>query len=156
MPKVYLILTDGQNVLVAAGGRSGKPPVERQGYHLPGGKYETRDRSYMGTVIRELREETGFPLRNPVQIGGDITPAGTNGAVFIIVKEASIPGIVEWFNDPENPDRPAVTNPNDEPFTSLASLPLENCWKNHGFNARYLTDYFGLGLEQAVKIIPRD
>lgn len=153
MPKVYLILTDGENVLVAEGGRSGKPQTPRRGYHLPGGRVEKSDKSYMETLQRELKEETGLSLRDPVQMGSEINPATTYGAKFIIVKTDSILDLVKMFNAPDYPSRPAIKNPYDEPFTNLVCLPLANCWKNENFNEKYYTDYFGIGLEEAAHII---
>ncbi|MGB7799679.1 NUDIX domain-containing protein [Buttiauxella sp.] len=156
MAKIYLILTDGKNVLVAKGGKSGNPPKVRGGYHLPGGKYESRDKNSLGTVIRELKEETGITLKNPQQLGKDLTPENTGGAKFVIVQTESVPDWVEWFDKLDEADRPKVTNIYDEPFTGLISLPLENCWKDNNFNNTFYTDYFGLGLKEACKILGKD
>jgi len=153
MAKIYLILTDRKYVLVAKGGKSGNPPEERRGYHLPGGKFENRDKNSFGTVIRELEEETGIKLENHQPWGNEITHKKAVGAKFVIVVTENVPALVEGFNNLDVSKRPKITNKYDEPFTELVSLPLENCWKDKNFNSDYLTDYFGYGLEEAMKVL---
>ncbi|USA45202.1 NUDIX domain-containing protein [Acinetobacter sp. C26M] len=139
--KAYLIVYDGKNILIGQGGKSGSKKVERQGYHLPGGSFETDP---INAVIRELKEETGIDL-NKSQIEEEAIQISDSGFTinFYIANVDSVETLVDDF------ERPDVTNPYDEPFESLLSLISKNSWENENFCAKFNTDWFKLGLTAA-------
>lgn len=139
--KAYLIVYDGTNILIGQGGKSGYKKVERQGYHLPGGSYETDP---IRAVIRELKEETGIDL-DESQIEEEAIQISDAGFTinFYIANVDSVETLVDKF------ERPDVTNPYDEPFESLLSLRSKDSWENENFSEEFNTDWFKLGLTAA-------
>lgn len=139
--KAYLIVYDGKNILIGQGGKSGFKKVERQGYHLPGGSYESDP---ISAVIRELQEETGIDLEES-QIDEESIQIVDSGFTinFYIANVDSVETLVKDF------ERPDVTNPYDEPFESLLSLRSKDSWENENFSEEFKTDWFRLGLAAA-------
>jgi 8-oxo-dGTP pyrophosphatase MutT (NUDIX family) len=137
--KAYLIVHDGEHVLVGTGGRSGKHRSERKGYHLPGGTIDPGENAEKA-ALRELREETGIDP-DPLQVEkNDIKIAAARNVTFVVARAADVNALVASFK------RPDVDDHNDEPFSGLVSLPSANSWLDDNFNAKFWTDWFKHGL----------
>ncbi len=74
-----------------------------QGYTLPGGHVE-RDESFVGAVIREMKEETGLDIKNPILVGVKQFPIKHGRYVVFLFKtneysgnlKPSDEGNIEW------------------------------------------------------------
>lgn len=143
--KAYLILHDGEKVLIGTGGKSGGKKKTRQGYHLPGGSVDKLDEDdVVTTVMRELEEETGISSEQ-VKIQKTVTSdeiKGTN-ILFVVATVKSVDELAKDFK------RPKVKNEYDEPFEELESISIEECWDDKHFSEDYWTDWFGSGLKAA-------
>ena len=141
--KIYVIIHDATNLLIGIGGKSGKVPTTRQGYHLPGGTID-RNESALAAASRELREETGIELEftdsNSYSFSMKLDDMDVS---FLVARVESVNALTRDFH------RPAVTNEHDEPFESLEIIELHNCWLQDGFSNAYKTNWFGDGLKEA-------
>ena len=82
-----------------------------QGYTLPGGHIE-RDESFVDAVIREMKEETGLDIKNPILVGVKQFPIKYGRYVVFLFKatefegalQSSAEGKMEWveYNDISN------------------------------------------------------
>jgi 8-oxo-dGTP pyrophosphatase MutT (NUDIX family) len=163
MAKAYIIIHDGKNVLVGTGGRSGNPPKQREGYHLPGGtvlplpdpptdkppgwielgkKQPGRDVSPSDTVERELEEETGIKLGPQNMVGGMFKLKGDDDVTILMAKVPDVKAYVDKFQ------QPTITNQHDEPFDSLVALPIGE-WGDPNFSTKYSTNWFGTAIYTA-------
>lgn len=141
MAKIYVIITDGQHVLVGRGGRSGRRPAARQGLHLPGGTIDDGEPPRVAAV-REVREEMGFTV-DPDDITHTFGTNQTPGVTFVVIHVDSVAALVASHI------RPAVTNAHDEPFEHVVALAVDQCWTNAGFSDAFYTDWFAIGLRAA-------
>ena len=138
--KAYVIVHDGANVLIGTGGRSGRKRAKRGGYHLPGGTIDLKaDANYQTAALRELQEETGIDAAVP-KIEGVVDSPGAPDVVFVVARVADVNALVQGFA------RPVVKHQYDEPFEALLALPVDKCWENANFDAKFWTDWFKHGL----------
>ena len=137
--KAYVIVTDGKNILVGTGGKSGKKKSKRKGFHLPGGTVD-EDEDSRETVERELLEEMGIEMKS-IKKEEKIEECSTNNAKFFIVKCTNLDELAKNFK------RPDVTNEYDEPFEGVEVKTIDGSI----FNQEDWTDWFGEGVEQAKK-----
>ena len=82
-----------------------------QGYTLPGGHIE-RNESFVDAVIREMKEETGLDIKNPILVGVKQFPIKYGRYVVFLFKstefegalQSSAEGKMEWveYNDISN------------------------------------------------------
>ena len=82
-----------------------------QGYTLPGGHVE-RDESFVDAVIREMKEETGLDIKNPILVGVKQFPIKYGRYVVFLFKTNEFEGVLkssdegkmEWveYNDISN------------------------------------------------------
>ena len=82
-----------------------------QGYTLPGGHVE-RDESFVDAVVREMKEETGLDIKNPILVGVKQFPIKYGRYVVFLFKanefegflQSSTEGKMEWveYNDISN------------------------------------------------------
>lgn len=141
--KVYVIVHDGEFLLVGSGGTSGKNLNERKGLHLPGGSKNDNEGDEV-TASRELEEETGIKLEIP-QGTQSVKVPDIGDAVFVVVKVDNVDELVGKFV------RPNAPTPQDEPFKALHSKSLKECIDKDLFCTDDLTDWFKLGLLAANK-----
>jgi len=148
MNKAYIIVHDGENVLIGKGGRSGKWKNVRRGYHLSGGTIDGSENVRV-TVLRELKEEMGIDLDESAIESDNIKSDKAPTVTFVVAKVESVEKLVQDFI------RPPLTKENefDEPFEQIISLKSKDSWKNENFNPNFYTDWFAHGLYAARSII---
>lgn len=139
--KVYIIIHDGNKLLVGKKGKSGWKKMERLGFHLPGGSVDGKEDS-QAAAKRELAEETGID-GSGFTMSGPVTTPKAPGVDFVIAKVSDVDALVSAFK------RPQVKNQYDEPFEELEGIPLDKCWENKNFDAKYATEWFASGLDIA-------
>ena len=69
-----------------------------QGYTLPGGHVE-RDESFVDAVIREMKEETGLDIKNPVLVGVKQFPIKYGRYVVFLYKTNEFEGELQSSNE---------------------------------------------------------
>ena len=100
---VLCLVEDGNKILL-----QNRVKKDWQGYTLPGGHVE-RDESFVDAVIREMKEETGLDIKNPILVGVKQFPIKHGRYVVFLFKatefegllKSSTEGKMEWveYND---------------------------------------------------------
>ena len=103
---VLCLVEDGNKILL-----QNKVKKDWQGYTLPGGHVE-KDESFVDAVKREMKEETGLVIRNPILVGVKQFPIKYGRYVVFLFKatefegklQSSNEGKMEWieYNDISN------------------------------------------------------
>jgi len=90
---VLCLVEDGNKILL-----QNRIKKDWQGYTLPGGHVE-RDESFVDAVIREMKEETGLDIKNPVLVGVKQFPIKYGRYVVFLYKTNEFDGILQSSNE---------------------------------------------------------
>ena len=96
---VLCLVEDGEKVLL-----QNRVKKDWQGYTLPGGHVE-KDESFVDAVIREMKEETGLEIKNPILVGVKQFPIKYGRYIVFLFKttefegslKSSVEGKMEWI-----------------------------------------------------------
>ena len=96
---VLCLVEDGNKILL-----QNRVKKDWQGYTLPGGHVE-RDESFVDAVIREMKEETGLEIKNPILVGVKQFPIKYGRYIVFLFKttefesslKSSVEGKMEWI-----------------------------------------------------------
>lgn len=144
MSKVYAIIRGNGDILVGSGGRSGRKRAIRTGLHLPGGTIDQGE-SVITAALREIKEETGINLLEQDVISSFALTLNNQNVNFVVFEVFSVEDTIKKRTIPNN------TNPYDEPFAQLGSLPFKQCINNSNFSSKHNTDWFASGLNYAYQ-----
>ena len=86
---VLCLVEDGEKVLL-----QNRVKKDWQGYTLPGGHVE-RDESFVDAVIREMKEETGLDIKNPILVGVKQFPIKNGRYVVFLFKANEFEGVLQ-------------------------------------------------------------
>ena len=90
---VLCLVEDGNKILL-----QNRIKKDWQGYTLPGGHVE-RDESFVDAVIREMKEETGLDIKNPILVGVKQFPIKYGRYVVFLYKTNEFDGILQSSNE---------------------------------------------------------
>ena len=90
---VLCLVEDGNKILL-----QNRVKKDWQGYTLPGGHVE-RDESFVDAVIREMKEETGLDIKNPVLVGVKQFPIKYGRYVVFLYKTNEFEGELHSSNE---------------------------------------------------------
>ena len=90
---VLCLVEDGDKILL-----QNRVKKDWQGYTLPGGHVE-RDESFVDAVIREMKEETGLDIKNPILVGVKQFPIKYGRYVVFLFKTNEFEGILQSSNE---------------------------------------------------------
>jgi hypothetical protein len=151
-PKAYVIIHDGTNIAVFAGGTSGHGKKPRKGNHLPGGTKDG-DETPLEIVKREFIQETG--LSETIITNLSAMPPNIPNVSFVVQPVGSVANLVNPFQ--AVPDK---SGGKDSPFTSARAVSITDCLKPGFFQEEDFTGWFGEGIRQAAEqglfVIPSD
>ena len=90
---VLCLVEDGEKVLL-----QNRVKKDWQGYTLPGGHVE-RDESFVDAVKREMKEETGLEIKNPILVGVKQFPIKYGRYVVFLFKATEFEGSLQPSNE---------------------------------------------------------
>ena len=90
---VLCLVEDGNKILL-----QNRKKDDWQGYTLPGGHVE-RDESFVDAVIREMKEETGLDIKNPILVGVKQFPIKYGRYVVFLFKTNEFEGVLQSSNE---------------------------------------------------------
>ena len=90
---VLCLVEDGNKILL-----QNRVKKDWQGYTLPGGHVE-RDESFVDAVIREMKEETGLDIKNPILVGVKQFPIKYGRYVVFLYKTNEFEGKLQSSNE---------------------------------------------------------
>ena len=90
---VLCLVEDGNKILL-----QNRIKKDWQGYTLPGGHVE-KDESFVDAVIREMKEETGLDIKNPVLVGVKQFPIKYGRYVVFLYKTNEFEGELQSSNE---------------------------------------------------------
>lgn len=90
---VLCLVEDGNKILL-----QNRVKKDWQGYTLPGGHVE-KDESFVDAVIREMKEETGLDIKNPVLVGVKQFPIKYGRYVVFLFKTNEFEGELQSSNE---------------------------------------------------------
>ena len=85
---VLCLVEDGNKILL-----QNRVKKDWQGYTLPGGHVE-KDESFVDAVIREMKEETGLDIKNPILVGVKQFPIKYGRYVVFLFKTNEFEGVL--------------------------------------------------------------
>ena len=86
---VLCLVEDGNKILL-----QNRVKKDWQGYTLPGGHVE-RNESFVDAVIREMKEETGLDIKNPILVGVKQFPIKCGRYIVFLFKTNDFEGVLQ-------------------------------------------------------------